>query len=176
MKHRRLLLIALSLLASAGGYGWWQSRLTAEEQLLVGRWICHNSYEDGTSCVRTWDVAPDRIVTFHNHYHYVATSERAAREEVQEGTMFWSYRGGRLIVIPEHPPLKKLRVLSWMTKRRIQNLWHERKELIMDLEGSNGRLSRMNSKSFTVHWWNPDKKAESDPVTYIAIPTPGDPG
>jgi hypothetical protein len=71
--------------------------------------------------------------------------------------------------VPEHPPLKKLRIIAWMTERRIQNLWTGRKEIVMDWEGSSGRLSHSAPNSFTVHWWNPDKQAESAPVTYEAV-------
>ncbi len=39
----------------------------------------------------------------------------------------------------------------------------------MDMYGSNGRLSQFDQNSFTVHWWNPHTKAESDPVTYKAV-------
>lgn len=169
MKRRRFLLMTVALAGAAAGYWWWQSRLTAEEQQLVGRWVCHDTYDDGSTCVRTWDIAPDRTARFHNRYHFMATAQRAAHDEVQQGTFIWSYRDGRLIVIPEHPPLEKFHVLVWMTKRRIQNLWHRRDEIVMDMYGSNGRLSHFDQNSFTVHWWNPDTKTESDPVTYEAV-------
>lgn len=42
-------------------------------------------------------------------------------------------------------------------------------EIVMDTEGSNGRLSHIDGDSFTVHWWNPDKRAESPPVTYRSV-------
>lgn len=169
MKRRRFLLMTVALAGAGVGYWWWQGRLTAEEQQFVGRWVCHDTFDDGSTCVRTWDVGPDHTARFHNRYRFAATAQSAAREEIEEGKLFWSYRGGRLIVVPEHPPLKKVRFVVWMTERRLQNLWTGRKEIVMDWEGSSGRLSRLDDSSFTVHWWNPDKQAESDPVTYEAV-------
>lgn len=169
MKRRRFLLIALALVGAAIGYCCWWNRLTAEEQRLVGRWVCHDTYPDGSTCVRHWEVATDHTASFLNQYHFVATAKRAARDEVMQGKLFWSYRDGRLVVVPEHPLLEKVRVFAWMTERRIQNLIQGKKEIVMDVYGSNGRLSHFDQNSFTVHWWNPDKKAESSPVTYKAV-------
>lgn len=168
MKRRRFLLIALALLSSIGGSWWWKNRITAEEQQLVGRWVCHETYPDGSSCMRTWDIAPDRTARFHNRYHFAATAERASRDEVMEGKLVWSYRGGRLVVVPEHPPLKKLQIFAWMTERRFRNLIQGKNEVVMDWEGSNGRLSNLDRNSFTVHWWNPDKKMENPSKTFLS--------
>lgn len=44
----------------------------------------------------------------------------------------------------------------------------------MDWEGSNGRLTQFDSKSFTVYWWHPEAQAESDPVTFVAVPSEDD--
>jgi hypothetical protein len=169
MKRRRFLLMTVALTGTGVGYWWWQGRLTAEEQQLVGRWVCYEKYDDGSSCIRTWNIGPDHQAKFQNQYHFAATAERAARDEVMEGTLFWSYRRGQLVVVPEHPPLEKVRVLAWMTERRIRNLMQGKQEIVMDSEGSNGRLSHLDQNSFTVHWWNPDTKAESKPVTYKSM-------
>lgn len=169
MKRRRFLLMTVALAGAAAGYWWWQGRLTAEEQQLVGRWVCHDTYDNGSTCIRTWDVAPDRTLRFHNRYHLAATAQRAALDEADQGTLFWSYRGGRLIVVPQHRPLRKLEVLVWMTERRIENLVQGKQEVVKDPYGSNGRLSNLKQNSFTVHWWNHITKAESAPVTYEAV-------
>lgn len=172
MTRRRFLLIAVTLLGAASGYWWWWNRLTADERLLVGRWVCHEAYPDGSTCERTWDVTPDRTARFHNQYHFVATAERAARDEVMEGKLFWSYRGGRLVVVLEHPPLEQVQVFAWMAEREIQNLIQGKQEIVMDPYSSNGRLSHFDQNSFTVHWWNPDKKAESPLMTFKAVRDP----
>lgn len=171
MKRRRFLLVAAALLAFGGGYCWWQSQLTSAERQLVGTWVCHDTYDNGSSCVRTWDVRPDGTAHFHNDYHWVATNRAAAKDEVDEGEFNWSYRGGRLIVLPQHPSLKKARVLIFVLERRVRNMFRGVSEIVMDNEGSYGRLSHIDGGSFTVHWWNPDKKLESPPVSYRKLTT-----
>ena len=43
--------------------------------------------------------------------------------------------------------------------------------IVMDHEGSNGRLSAVGPNTFTVNWWNPDQKRESTEVVYTRVVT-----
>jgi len=61
-KRRRWMLAILIVLMACGGAYWWQSRLTAEERFLVGRWA---QFEPAISMQvpqKTWVINPDRLM------------------------------------------------------------------------------------------------------------------
>ena len=83
--------------------------------------------------------------------------------------MNWSIRGGRLMVTPVHPIPKRLNVLWMLTRWRVQNAIYGTPGIVMDREGSNGRLSAVEADSFTVTWWDPDKQVEHSTVVYTRV-------
>ena len=85
--------------------------------------------------------------------------------------MSWSIREGRLLLNPNHPTPKRLKVLWMLTRWRVQNAVHGVSEIVMDHEGSNGWLSAIGPQTFTVNWWDPDKKKESTGVVYTRVAT-----
>ncbi len=163
-------LCALLLLAALGGLTAWRgNRLSTLEQQFVGQWTTTELYEDGSTCTRTWQLRSDRSLHYHNLYHWVAAPGRAANTEEMKGVMNWSIRDGRLLLNPIHPTAKRLRVLWILARWRVRNAMQGVSGIVMDYEGSNGRLSAVGAETFTVTWWEPDKQMEYDTVVFTRV-------
>ncbi len=165
-------LCTLLLLAALGGLiAWRGNRLSTLEQQFVGQWTTTELYEDGSTCTRTWQLRSDRSLHYHNLYHWGAAPRRAANVEEREGVMTWSIREGRLLLNPNYPAPKRLQVLWQLTRWRVRNAIQGVSGIVMDYEGSNGRLSAISPDTFTVTWWDPVKQLEYDTVVYTRVVT-----
>ncbi len=165
-------LCLLLLLPTVAGLVWWRvNRLSELEQQFVGQWTTTERYDDGSTCTRTWQVRSDRSLHYRNQYHWVAALGKPARAKNSHGVMTWSIRDGRLLVNPNHSASKRIQVLWRLTRWRVQNAIQGVSGIVMDHEGSNGRLSTVGPNTLTVNWWNPDKKRESSGVVYTRVAT-----
>ena len=161
------------LLVAPIGYGvaLWLSQLSPIERQFLGSWTTTEQFDGGSTCTRTWQVRSDRSLHYHNQYHWIAAQGRPARNEESHGVMNWSIRDGRLLLNPIHPAAKRLQVLWILTRWRVRNAMQGVSGIVMDSEGSNGRLSAVGPQTFTVNWWDPDKKRESTEVIYTRVTT-----
>lgn len=167
---RRWGILALLLVVGIGSIVWWRlTRLNELEQWFVGQWTTSESFEDGSTCTRTWQVRSDRSLHFRNQYHLVASLGKPASNEEDYGVMSWSIRDGRLLLNPNHSASKRMQVLWILTRWRVRNAMQGVSGIVMDHEGSNGRLSAVGAETFTVTWWEPDKQMEYDTVVFSRV-------
>lgn len=159
----------LLLVGVSCGFWWRTTQLNEMERQFVGQWTTTEKYEDGSTVTRNWELRSDRTSHFRNQYHWTTAPGRRARNEHSGGEMNWSIRGGRLMVTPVHPIPKRLNVLWMLTRWRVQNAIYGTPGIVMDREGSNGRLSAVEADSFTVTWWDPDKQVEHSTVVYTRV-------
>ena len=171
-RRSRWLYALLLLVVGIGSVVWWRvTRLNNLEQQFVGHWTTSETFDDGSTCTRTWRVRSDRSLHFRNEYHWVPSTRKPARAEKSQGAMSWSIRDGRLLVNPNHSASKRIKVLWILTRWRVRNAMQGVSGIVMDHEGSNGRLSAVGPNTFTVNWWNPDQKRESTEVVYTRVVT-----
>ena len=145
------------------------SRLSPLERQFVGHWTTIEKFEDGSTVTHTWELQRNRTVHIHNQYHWIAAPGRPAGIEEEHAEMTWSIRSGRLLLNPIHPTPKRLNVLWMLTRWRVQNAINRTPGIVMDGEGSNGRLSAVEADSFTVTWWDPSKQVEHSTVDYARV-------
>lgn len=169
-RRRLWLLYGLLFLTTAGGVvGWWMTQLNELERQFLGQWTTMEEYDDGSTVTRTWELRRDRTVHIHNQYHWIAALGRPAWIEEAHAEMTLSIRGGRLLFNPIHPTPKRLNVLWKLTCGRVRNAFNGTPGIVMDVEGSNGRLSAVEADSFTVTWWDPEKQVEHSTVIYTRV-------
>lgn len=169
---RRWGAFVLLLVVGIGSIVWWRvTRLSELEQWFVGQWTTTEQYDDGSTCTRTWQLRKDRSLDYCNQYSWVAALGRPARIEESHGVVSWSIRDGRLLLNPNHSASKRMQVLWMLTRWRVRNAINGVSGIVMDHEGSNGRLSAVSAETFTVTWWEPHKQLESGTVVFTRVVT-----
>ena len=141
---------------------------------MVGRWGYVETYDDGSTCERMWEMRSDRTCCVHNTFRWTANARRAASVEEQSSEATWYIRDGRLIVDPERPLLDRMDSWQFQTFRRVRNTLTGTKVRTDDSWISNGRLSEMTHDSVIVIWWDPDKQIEYSSNRWMRTETPAE--
>ncbi len=150
-----------AVLFLVAGAWYWSRQLNDAERQLVGDWLTINHYEEGSTCARNWTFRADRTCRIVNIYQYAATPQRAGYREVNVTDATWQLREGQLMVDPERPPAKRLKIQGAMIFHRIRNGLLGTKLSAADVELCTGRFLQSSGMTFTITWWNPDTQSDS---------------